>query len=290
MLSILIPIFNQDVTGLVHSLANQVDLFPVEIVCLDDGSTIQYKQINRSLKSLPGVNYQELPENIGRSAIRNLLAKRAKHPYLLFLDGDSQIIRSDFLNKYWQDKNEQTVLVGGRTYPDQCPAPSNRLHWTYGVLREQRAKGFQSNNFLIPAEIFHQTGFDESVRTYGHEDTLLGYQLLQKGISIITIDNPVLHDSLQSNENYLDQQISAIQNLMALKERFPALETTLTKTAQRLDTILLSSIILWVLHLFNKTMVANLLGKRPNMRVFDGYKLYIWLTARRAQIKKKRLS
>ena len=79
-LSVLIPVFNRDVTGLVHDLLAQVPDWagPVEVLLLDDASADEFRQLNRPLAKLPGVQYQELPRNVGRAAIRNQLAAAAR--------------------------------------------------------------------------------------------------------------------------------------------------------------------------------------------------------------------
>ncbi|HEX8350923.1 MAG TPA: glycosyltransferase, partial [Hymenobacter sp.] len=75
-LSILIPIYNRDVTELVQTLQQQATEWegPVEIICLDDGSQEEFRALNQPLASLAGVHYEELSHNIGRAAIRNRLA------------------------------------------------------------------------------------------------------------------------------------------------------------------------------------------------------------------------
>ncbi|MEM6320956.1 MAG: glycosyltransferase family A protein, partial [Bacteroidota bacterium] len=101
MISILIPVYNFDVTQLVSDLqkqANQLTI-PIEILVFDDGSTADFKQKNRSIQTYPIVNYKELLHNLGRSAIRNALTKVANFPYLLFMDGDSKVVRVDYLKK-----------------------------------------------------------------------------------------------------------------------------------------------------------------------------------------------
>ncbi|MEJ7665839.1 MAG: glycosyltransferase [Hymenobacter sp.] len=90
-LSILIPVFNRDVAALVGSLQAQAGDWPgaVEIILLDDKSAENCQRMNRPLAALPGVRYEELPANVGRAAIRNQLAAKAEHDWLLLLDNDS---------------------------------------------------------------------------------------------------------------------------------------------------------------------------------------------------------
>lgn len=290
MLSVLIPIYNQDVTKLVRALQGQLQSLPEgEIICMDDGSDLSWKENNRHLSQLSGVLYKELPQNIGRSAIRNELASMAQFPYLLFLDGDSEIVSQDFLRKYWQQREGNKVVVGGRVYPKQCPSEEVRLHWTYGTQREQLSgAGFQSNNFLIEKSVFTRIRFDESIRKYGHEDTVFGYQLVKENIPVKHITNPVLHASLEKTGTYLRHQVEAVQNLKKLKNRYPDLETRLTKTVDRLQKYGLYQVVRLLFKSFENSIESHLRSEKPNLNVFDLFKIGLWLYP--TEIKEKRPS
>ena len=89
MISVLIPVHNYLITTLVQSLHKQltVEKIAFEIICLDDASTDKkFTKINKKIRELEGVKYNLLKTNIGRSAIRNKLAKIAQYEWLLFLD------------------------------------------------------------------------------------------------------------------------------------------------------------------------------------------------------------
>ena len=102
MLSILIPIYNFDVRPLINDLQKQSELTGVEyeIICLDDGSTAHFKAIHKGLTTLSNVHYEELPQNLGRSKIRNQLAKMAQYDYLLFMDNDSGLTHPNYIQTY----------------------------------------------------------------------------------------------------------------------------------------------------------------------------------------------
>ena len=101
-LSILIPCFNWNVYQLISNLATQCqkeynpDCY--EIICVEDGSTCLFE--NNKITQLKNVQHQVLKNNIGRASIRNLLAKKAKFEWLLFIDCDSKIIKQDFIKNY----------------------------------------------------------------------------------------------------------------------------------------------------------------------------------------------
>ena len=76
MLSILLPVYNFDVRKLVKQLHEQGNMLeiPFEIICTDDGSEEEFKNLNSELEKLYSVSYQELKNNLGRSKIRNYLS------------------------------------------------------------------------------------------------------------------------------------------------------------------------------------------------------------------------
>ena len=244
MISILIPIYNFDVCQLVADLKGQCEKLAIkyEIICFDDGSGEDYKTINRRVKS-EHIQYQELPKNLGRSAIRNALGKAAKFPYLLFMDCDSKVVRADYMEKYIRETDPATLLYGGRCYASQMPEDESlRFHWYYGMKREvspvsQRGKmpyhGFMTNNFLIPKDVFLRIQFDESLRQYGHEDTLFGLELKNRNIRIRHIDNPLEHLGLEPARTFLRKTRKGIENLLALYQEGKQIDTKLLRVFEK---------------------------------------------------------
>ncbi|MEM1216194.1 MAG: glycosyltransferase [Bacteroidota bacterium] len=237
MLSILLPVFRYDVTPLVRALRIQMQALavPSEIVLLDDASGPEWAALHQPLGELSHVRYEVLLENIGRAAIRNRLAERAQYDYLLFLDGDSGVVRDDFLVNYSAHLAPQQVLCGGRIYAAQVPTdPTLRLHWHYGHARETRAlaerqahphHGFMTNNFVVPKNLLAAIPFEEAITQYGHEDTLWGHALQAANIPILHLDNPISHLGLEAAEHWLGKQQQAIENLYRLHRQFPQLDT-----------------------------------------------------------------
>ncbi len=243
MLSVLIPVFNYDVRPLVMELHRQCkDLgISYEIICIDDCSAPGWQLQNRVLAGLENVQYAELEQNTGRSAIRNKLVETARFPYLIFLDCDSKIVRPGFIRDYHSHLSPGTVLYGGRTYSPNPPADRDLLlHWRFGVKREAFTAAFRTaapyhrfmtNNFAAPKSILEKIPFEERIRQYGHEDTLFGFELKQRGIPILHLDNPVEHQGLETAVVFLEKTEKAVANLLLVREINPAVETTLLKWA-----------------------------------------------------------
>ena len=234
MLSVLIPIYNWDVTNLIKELHEQLSDSGVafEIIAADDASEESYHQQNQSIASRQGVTYIRYVENLGRSKLRNSLAQQAQYPYLLFMDCDAAIKTPSFIANYIalirKEENVPFVALGGVAYRETPPPSSQKLRWHYGKQREeipahtrqqQPYKSFTPFNLLVARSIFSTITFDESLTTYGNEDTLFGFELKQHQIKIIHIDNPLYHEGLDENEVYLKKTETAIDNLIRITQQ-----------------------------------------------------------------------
>ena len=218
-LSILIPVYNWNVNRFVHELHEQAITLgiPFEIRVYNDASPEQFPI---DFENLSCVTYQYLNENIGRSAIRNLLAKDAQYSKLLFLDGDSFPKRSDFLSQYWNTKiHKETILCGGTAYMDLLDGEDPTLRWVYGRTREEHStskKGFASNNFMIDRDVFMSVRFNEDIKGYGHEDTLFGIECKKKKYSFQRCDAPLYHLGLESDKVFIHKTKEGVINLKKL--------------------------------------------------------------------------
>ena len=235
MLSVLIPIFNYDVNPLVNALDHQLARAGInyEIILADDCSdNSEFRKRNASLAQLGSVQYIQNQTNMGRAKIRNLLAEKAQFPYLLFIDCDAMIKNQDYIKKYLNAIEKMRpqhyfIINGGIAYRNEKPDNQYFLRWYYGKRREeesaeQRNKRpyhhFTPFNVVISKNIFDTIQFDEQLTTYGHEDTLFGFQIQQKNIPYLHIDNPLYHEGLDTNEEYLKKIRLSIDNLIYISD------------------------------------------------------------------------
>jgi glycosyltransferase involved in cell wall biosynthesis len=290
-LSILIPVFNREVAPLVHSLLTQLPEWPgpAEIRLLDDGSTEEIRVKNQPLAALPHVVYQELPHNVGRAAIRNLLAASAKYEWLLLLDNDSLLPDQQFIARYAQAQatDASALFIGGTTYEATPPAdPALRLRWHYGRAREmrlaarrQRDPGGQLtiNNALLQRALLQKYPLDERLSGYGHEDTKFGLELSRANVPVRHLDNPVLHDGLEPAAIFLAKSQQAVRNLaQVLRTDGLGATTRLVQAAERLRQARLVGPVRVALGAAEPALRRNLLGHSPSLRALDALKL-LWL-------------
>ena len=285
MLSILIPVYNFDVRQLVADLHGQCLAAGVdfEFVCFDDGSSDFFKEKNRKIAEYEHVNYRELPQNLGRSAIRNALGKAARMEYLLFMDCDNRVVRPDFIQQHLAQIQPGALMYGGSSYSAIAPkAAACYFHWLYGTCREQQSleqrkikpyHSFKTNNFIIPKAIFLSIGFDENLRQYGHEDTLFGLELAKRNIPIIHIDNPLEHIGLEPVEVFLKKTKQGLENLAMLWKAGKPVETKLLALYQPLNRLGLGACLAWLFLKTEKKLLKNLTSPKPSLRLFDLYKL-----------------
>jgi hypothetical protein len=287
MLSILIPTYNYDIRKLVNDLHNQAKALCIdfEIVVMEDGSQ-KYLSENKIVKNLTFVKYYVLSKNIGRSAIRNRLADSAIYSYLLFLDCDVEICKNNFLEYYLKLFHENCVISGGRIYKNNIEKQYS-LCAKYGKTHEQftdknlkiRKKHtvFTTPNFLIDKNIFKKVRFDETIKQYGHEDTIFGIELQRQNIDIDMINNPVYHIGLDDNFAFLKKTELALQTLLNIYKSGNYMElqqnSKIISFYLKIKKMHLIKIISLNFKIFKPLIIRNLTSKNPSMLLFDFYKL-----------------
>jgi glycosyltransferase involved in cell wall biosynthesis len=290
MLTICIPVFNYDVRLLTNKLLQQMQA-ESEIIIIDDCSLDsfkgQYKEIQNEKTTVILLN-----ENIGRARIRNLFLQYARFENLLFLDCDSQIIKTDFLKNYFNCiPKAYNVICGGRIYPQEMGNKKYALHWKYGIVREsksatirnlQSSRSFMTNNFMIRKEIFLKTHFNDKLYGYGHEDTLLGFELMKSNIRIEHINNPVLHGHLETNKEFLEKTKSGIRNLLIILNEVnedPEFinDVSLLKVFFKFKRYGIDKILFFFAPVFIFFISGLLKSGFINLRLFDLYKLLVFV-------------
>ena len=287
-LSVCIPVYNQDVKGLVHSLLEQIKSSShehlVNIIIIDDHSEESFYSLNRVLSK--EVTYKYLDKNIGRSKIRNKFLKYSESDYLLFIDCDSSIIDDKFILSYlnYLESEKPNVIVGSSVYANQAPALSRRLRWKYGSQRESQSyqerksnsrTSFKTNNFVISKTCFEQISFNEDLQGYGHEDTLFGYELNKRDIQIHHLDNPVLNGQLDTNEEFIKKTEEGLGNLLNVW-KIVNYDNDLIKTIRILSYFIKYKNSVWFRSLFwvlKKPTRFFLRIGFSNLHLFDFYKL-----------------
>lgn len=291
MISICIPVYNNDVKDLVALLIAQIEKARLncEILLYDDGSEEHFVAASKQLATYSGVHFFEGGINKGRIEARKALAAQAQNNWLLFIDSDSKILHENFLTSYLDACIETAdVVVGGRMYSIKKPAHCRQmLHWKYGTRREKTDDRFifMTNNFCIRKTIFQQMNFPECLHGYGHEDTWMGIQLKNVGARIVYIQNTVLHAHIEDAETFIKKSEQALLNVVALESIVPKNVLQDFIKLYRFYHIQQQLHLSWLLttleKLFHNTILKNLNSCHPSLRLFDFYRLATFIRLQR---------
>lgn len=289
MLSILIPTYNYNVVPSVLVLHKQCSECRIEfeILVFDDYSQL-FLDSNQEINSLENCRFEILEKNIGRSAIRNLLASKAKFAHMLFLDADTIPIHNNFIKKYIANVNkDEKVVYGGIEYQKEKPKKNRFLRWKYGQAREALSvEKRQENpylslltlNFLIHKNIFEKVSFNETIPNLRHEDTLFSYNLKQQKIKIIHIENPVFHLGLDAFDVAIKKEHDSLLGLKYLIDHklLPADYVRLSKIAAKIDALNLNFAFVLFYKITKLHFLKNLSSNNPSLFIFDLYRLGNW--------------
>lgn len=292
MLSICIPVFDYDIRQLVTGLHKQASNLPLdyEILVYDDGSRNEKLiEQNRSIEKLDRVMYKPLEKNIGRSAIRNLLADHSRFPYILFLDADVAITSPSFLKSYLDQVCPETaILYGGITYQSIKPPRLQLLRWVYGNKREALSVEKRiiephlrllTLNFLIAKKTTNNLKFNEEIPNLRHEDTLYALDAKRSLLPVKHINNPVEHQGLESSQVFLKKSVESSQTLAQLIHRglIDPKDTKLSSVAASISRYKLSHLLISFAKLLERPILKNLTSKNPSLKIFDFYRLCAFL-------------
>lgn len=281
-LSICIASFGDDIGALLHALdsgrrALSKD-WTVEIIAGD-----QHPEPAADAKQWEtqyGLRYLHHPNGLGRSNNRNTIAKASSGNFLLFLDADALPVHPDrFLLAYCTALNEVEVVVGGTAYQ----LSRSSLRHTIGQRKEaipaNRRAGnpyanFSAFNFAISRATFLQHPFDESLKQYGHEDTLFGQELRYACKTITHIENPAYHIDGDSDAEFLDKTELAVDNLVGLIQAGKIdEEVRLFAVYRKLQRTGIIHLVRLLSTLFAASIRALLIGGVRSVMLFDFYKL-----------------
>jgi len=297
-ISLLIPVLDYDIIALVHSMKDAMNKVPefYEILIGDDGSTPEYSEKYHSLENA-NVKVISSEKNIGRAAIRNKMALEAQGDFLLFIDADVMMpgTAEAYILNWLPYLNKSQVICGGILYHDSPPGdPDKMLRWKYGKWREQKTAsdrnkhphaGFSTFNVMIEKSVFLKIRFNEELKQYGHEDTLLGYQLKKADIGILHIDNGLMHEGLESNSEYLKKTKLGIENLSKLYDKVTdksAFSETvlLLKIYNKLKYFGITRILAAIFIKYRERMEIRLDSSNISLLLFGFYKMSMFSTYR----------
>ncbi|WP_224983481.1 glycosyltransferase family 2 protein [Geomonas agri] len=240
LLSVLIPVYNWNVSRLVLQLIEEADAFglweKVEVILLDDGSPDREVAATNEEFCLKHprlhLEYGSLGRNVGRSAIRNMLASKASGAFLLFLDCDILPDSDRFLGSYlgYAETDDFDAVCGGVSYRTRVLYDAGYDYHAYlGNKKEVKSaskrnrepwRHILTSNIMVRKSVFEATTFDERFTGYGYEDIEWGIRLSQQ-YRILHADNTVSHLGLASKATVYQKMRASVPNYLLLKELCP---------------------------------------------------------------------
>ena len=294
MISILIPTYNYDCHELIEKLSIQCTelkrtncLHSFEIIVADDASTnTAVKQsLLETTAAMPGVRWILNDHNLGRSRIRNLLLSEAKGDYVIFIDDDAKVVDDAYVKNYWALRHEADVICGDLVNPKKV-MPGRELRYRYELAAEphrlatHRAQRpyerFSTFNFFARHEVIASIGFNENIHEYGYEDVLMGFELERRKVKILHIDNPLQHNGIDTNAEFLAKTQAALRTLAALPPDIQ-LKFKMAQYAQLLHKWHIAYAVGLGLKVISPLLKWQLLSKHPSVGCFQIYKLAYYL-------------
>lgn len=281
MLTVLIPTYNFNTYPFVEELHKQLIEVGEEfqIICLDDGSKSELNIENDKINKLSNSYFEALENNIGRSAIRNLLVKKASYEWLLFLDADGSPKNNNFIQLYIdfiKEENEYSGFIGGRIHKYE---KRKNLRVKFGLEREEVSVKIRNlspyrflftSNMLLNKKVFKDTGFNESLKGYGYEDVLFGNSIRDLGHKVLHINNPVFHLDIEDNKVFVEKTKQGLTNLFFLKNQKLVTENDikLLKYFNTIDKFKITNFLKNRVNLFAKLAI-----KTSSLTFYDLFKL-----------------
>ena len=285
MLSILIPTYNYAILALVKNVHQQCleAKIPFEIICLDDQSDNDYQIENLNISTLPNCIYNVNQTNVGRTRTRQRLAEQAKYDWLLFLDADVIPVTSAFIQHYIDAIQPNTVIFGGYQYEKESTDATKILRYRYGKEREEKYASERnknpytyvfSGNMLVPKSIFLNFNYQANEKNYGM-DIYFGYQLYQQHISVLHLDNPILHLGLETNEVYFQKALQGVESRKKylLHEKGVDQMNPLVQAYAKLKKLGLTKLVAVGFKIVAPFLKKNILSTNPKLVYFDIYRL-----------------
>lgn len=292
MLSFLIPTYNFDCLKLINdiflqciALQNKYIDFEFEIVVVDDGSPnrVIVTELERGISTLQSkhVRLVVLPINKGYAAVRNILLNESRGEWVVFMDSDAEVVHEDFVETYWQNRNLADVVIGGIVHPHTITHGYElRLMYEHSVQHKRKVEWrskhpysfFSAFNLLAHRSVFMKCDFDERCNEYGYEDALMAMSLQRIGVSVVHIDNTLLHTGIDRSDVFLKKTETAMRTLSRLPEEI-RMQIGVAKWARCVKQCGGNYLISFLFRISKSRIRKQLLGRKPSMILFQFYKL-----------------
>lgn len=224
--SVIIGFYNQAKTLplLLESLQNQT-LQDFEIILCDDRSTEDVSSLLGAYVAAGGklVKHIRPTKKKGLSGMMNMGIAQAQGDYCLFVMADS-FLETNYLELLDQKVNTDTIVCGVRIQVDNHKAVDVDYRLTKGMIPEEEVivmnepwLSLTGNGLCIPTWALEEYGgWDEGIKGYGGDDTILVAKMFFKGIVCKSAPELILYHNWHKgtmtgdyNKKYVHKKITA---------------------------------------------------------------------------------
>lgn len=287
-LSILIPTYNYNARALVrdlHRLAQEEGV-EAEIIIGDDASTNDTEWFSE-VEQLSHVSVMHETVNQGRAIIRNHLADASHGEWLWFIDADAEVPPTFSLSIALHTGTMAPAVCGGLYHPDAKPSPEKMLRYKYEMDADTKRSADQRSEFphhhittfnlLVRHDVFLQIRFNEHCDKYGYEDVMFGLELERHRIAVLHIEDPLIHNGLDTNSEFLEKTEIAMHSLHKISSSIPSDGNGIVRVARHLQETKMTWAVRLLFKLLRRPIRKNLLGSHPLLPLFQFYKLGYYL-------------
>jgi hypothetical protein len=286
MLSVLIPVYNFNVTELVKELHKQLVASNIdfEIICLDDKSKKHIIDSNLKIETLSNTSYKLSNSNNGIAVNRQMLVDLANYDWIILIDADVELKDDQFISNYLEvlDKG-YNFIFGGFEYKNKAPKKSHLLRWKYGKKYEAiLASSRNSNpykvtiaaNMLARKAYYMNLNLDFLGNNYAM-DYLFGALLKEHNEKVLHINNQVYHLGIEDSVSYLRKKEMAVETLLKLyhSKKIKRHSNSLLKVFILLKNTKMNYLLSLWFSVFNKSIRNNLTGNKPYIILLQLYKI-----------------
>jgi len=286
MLSVLIPVYNYNITQLVNELHKQLVASNIdfEIICLDDKSNQDIIDLNLSIGSLSNTTYKLSDKNNGIALNRQILVAAAIYDWIILIDADVELRDENYISNYLNIiEKGNNFIFGGFAYKNIKPKNTHLLRWKYGKKYEAiSAKQRNPNpykvtiaaNMLAKKDNYKSLDLSSIGNNYAM-DYFFGALLKENNQKVLHIDNQVYHLGIESSPKYLKKKERAVETLLKLysSKRIKIHSNSLLKVFILLKKTKLVYVFNVFYKWFGSKLKHNLTSHNPSINLLQFYKL-----------------
>ena len=218
--SVVIPFFNrtQETISAVSSVLKQTHK-NIEIILIDDGSTVDVKPLANFIKSHPNIFLFKNDKNLGPSAARNKGISAASGDFIVFLDSDDEFVPDKIVIQL-QYAIAAKAKISHTSYLRRMSSSDSIIH--SGVDNGHCEKKLMYHcpiatpTVMIDRKWLKAKNFHFNENIHIGEDVILWLTIMKNNTYLLGIDKPltIVNVSRKTSAYSIDKQIIGLKNII----------------------------------------------------------------------------